>query len=528
MPDDSKEKMFDRLMASQGPAGLSTATALEQIGLLIDLSGDLAREHGTTRALLWADELERGALSATDAALLEYFRGNAWANRQSARHGDHMAAWAWDQPELQQQLRLLRGAVQHEGFCKLPNLRQCQIFTNLANQINTVGRFVESQEYWSRALAIKPRFGMALGNRGYGLAEYARALYDQGHKGVFLWQAYRSLTAALSDEAEYEGQGYDGAKAKFANIRDQIAARIDVKEAERSVDLDGHEVGTSKQERAYRIWCLDNTLFLNPLNDLGAHRIAARDILHLPPFVAPIDEPPSLLGLFNQLKQEFVTARWLYYDGTRSDGVHFADRGVFLLNTLDYPSYSIATEKVKAAYRLAYSLFDKIAFFLNAYLDLKLDEARVYFRGVWYVNADRKQGIRPELELSENWPLRGLYWLAKDLFDKGFHDVTEPDAQALYAVRNQLEHRYLKVHESYVPPPANPSAVDRMWTDDLAYSIQREDFEAKTLRVLKHARAALVYLSLAMHREERRRAEGKGDTRTVPMSLDPWDDDRKR
>jgi LA2681-like HEPN len=41
-----------------------------------------------------------------------------------------------------------------------------------------------------------------------------------------------------------------------------------------------------------------------------------------------------------------------------------------LYNTLDYPTYSVAIEKVKAAYRLAYSLFDKIAFFLNAYLDL--------------------------------------------------------------------------------------------------------------------------------------------------------------
>lgn len=199
-----------------------------------------------------------------------------------------------------------------------------------------------------------------------------------------------------------------------------------------------------------------------------------------------------------------------------------------LYNTLDYPTYSIAIEKVKAAYRLAYSLFDKIAFFLNAYLKLKLDESRIYFRGVWYANADRKQGIRTELDCSANWPLRGLYWLAKDLFDRDFHDVTEPDAQALYAIRNQLEHRYLKVHEIYTPPPANPTAADKMWTDDLAYSVQREDFEAKTLRVLRHARAGLVYLSLSMHREERRRAEDKDLTRTIPMNLDIWEDDRKR
>jgi len=79
---------------------------------------------------------------------------------------------------------------------------------------------------------------------------------------------------------------------------------------ERRTDLDGHEVGKSKKERAYRLWCLNNTLFLNPLNDIGPHRIAAQDILHLPPFVMSLGEPPALFGLFNQLKQEFVTARW--------------------------------------------------------------------------------------------------------------------------------------------------------------------------------------------------------------------------
>lgn len=528
MPDDNREKMFDRLMVSQGPAELSAEKVLEQIGLLIDLSDDLERKEGTALALKWADELERGSLSASDAALLKYFRGNAWANLQKARRGDRLAVWAWEQPELQKQLLHFRAAVQHEGFHKLPDLRQCQIFTNLANQINTVGRFVEAQEYWNRALTMRPRFGMALGNRGYGLAEYARALYDAGHQRVLLCHAHKSLSAALSDEAEYEGGGYESAKAFFTDIRKQVAARIDVEETERAADLDGHEIGTSEEERAYRLWCLNNTLFLNPLNDLGPYHIAARDILHLPPFVTAIDEPPALLGLFNQLKQEFVTARWLYYEGTRGGDVHFADRGVSLYNTLDYPTYSIAVEKVKAAYRLAYSLFDKIAFFLNIYLDLKLDESEVYFRGVWYVNADRKQGVRTELDRSQNWPLRGLYWLAKDLFDEDFHDVTEPDAQALYAVRNQLEHRYLKVHEIYTPPPANPTAADRMWTDDLAYSIQRRDFEVKALRVLRHARAGLVYLLLAMRGEERRRAKNKDTTRTVPMGLDLWEDDWKQ
>jgi hypothetical protein len=448
MSDDNIEEIFDGLMALEGLPALSAATALEAVGRLIDLSGDLAREEGTSRALEWADELEKRSLSPPDAALLKYFRGNAWANRRALRHRDHYADLSWEQPELQEQLLNFRAAVQHEGFAELSNLRQCQILTNLANQISTVGRFVEAQEYWNRALAINSRFGMALGNRGYGLAEYARALYDGGHQRVFLCEAHKSLSAALSDEAEYESPGYDGAKTCFMNIRDQITTRIDVAEVERAVDLNGHKIGKSEKERAYRLWCLNNALFLNPLNDLGSHPMSARDVLHLPPFVTAVDEPPALLGLFNQLKQEFITARWLYYDGIRRNGVHFADREVLLYNTLDYPIYSIAIEKVKAAYRLAYSLFDKIAFFLNAYLDLKVNQSRIYFRSVWYVNGAEERGARPELDRSTNWPLRGLYWLSKDLLDPNFGNVTEPDAQELHDIRRQLEHRYLKVRQA--------------------------------------------------------------------------------
>jgi hypothetical protein len=33
---------------------------------------------------------------------------------------------------------------------------------------------------------------------------------------------------------------------------------------------------------------------------------------------------------------------------------------------------------------------------------------------------------------------------------------------------------------------------------------------------------------VAMHREERRRAENKDITRTMPMTLDIWEDDWKR
>jgi len=516
-------------MAFQGIDGVSNETAIERIGRLIDLSHDLKREDGTTRALEWCDALERRGMSNSEAALLAYFRANAWANRQNEKHRNPAAAWAWEQPELQEQVLHLRRATNQPAFEELSPLRRCQILTNLANQLNTVGRFVEALEYWNRALAINSRFGMALGNRGYGLGLYARAHYDPGHQAVFLSFAHKDLTAALSSQAEYEGAGYNNAKAFFQSARTRVETAVDIAHVSKTVDLDNHKMGASEEERQYRCWCLQSCLFLNPLNDLGTHSIAGRDVLMLPNYSTPTKETPTLIGFFNQMKQEFVSARWLLYEGVHAGDVHFSDRGVSLYNTLDYPSYALAVEKVKAAYRIAYSIFDKIGFFLNDYMILGVAAKKVYFKSIWYQKYELDNRVlRSEFEQSENWPFRGLFWLSKDLFEEDFRAVTEPDAQALFEIRNHLEHKYLKVHETIVPQSGDAESPALGRTDRLAYSVQRRDFEAKTLRLLRLSRAGLIYLSLGMHREEGRRGKERGETRVVPMSLDVWEDEWKR
>jgi hypothetical protein len=227
------------------------------------------------------------------------------------------------------------------------------------------------------------------------------------------------------------------------------------------------------------------------------------------------------------MKQEFVSARWLLFEGVHNDHTHFSDRDVLLYNTLESPSYSLAVEKTKAAYRICYLRFDKIAFFLNDHAKLGVEPRHVYFRSIWYVNGDtRKKRVRPELVALQNWPLRGLFWIAKDFFDSHFQEVMEPDAQALYVIRNCLEHSYLKVHEVLVPR-LPPSPISDTWKDRLAHSIVRKDFEAKSIRLFKLARAALIYLSLGMHREEHRRDEGSDGKMVGPMALHPWRDEFK-
>jgi tetratricopeptide (TPR) repeat protein len=518
---------LDELLGIKDLDNRTIPQALQIIGALVDLAGDAGHEQGLSLALGWSEVLSTRSLDEAQKAQLSYLRANLWAHRRHSRHKDRVASWRWEeQPELEHEVLELRRAVRSDGFGTLSVYLQCAILTNLAGLLDTLGRFVEALEYWGRALVLNPKFGMALGNRGRGLWTYAVEAYHPWHQHHLINAAYSSINQAFSDDAIYtDGDG--PAIEFFLETRREIEARVDPEYLHKTPLAKAEAPGKSKAERTYRQWCLDEGLFLNPLNDLNVGGIAAVDDLLLPSFVTPIHQPPSLMGFFNQMKQEYAGARWAAYEGIRKKGFHFADRDVDLYNTLDYASYSMAIERTRQAFRSAYSIFDKIGVFINEYMKLGSPAKSVYFKSVWYKNLDARQKVlRDEFTNIENLAMRGLYWLAKDLHQEGFRDVMEPEAQALYDIRNQLEHGYLKVHELLIPQPEDLNSPERWWHDTMAYSIQRENFEAKTLRVLKLVRASLIYLCFAMHREERTRMQDAGRP-SAPMELETLDDRRK-
>ncbi len=523
------------------PQGLEPDKSLEYMARLVDLSLDLRQPAGLQIALEWGKKLQQQELNSRQHALLHYFYSNVWANlrdlpRIVARtENGHLEdaekqAWEWEQEETEKQIFHLRSALRETDFQALPQLGQCNVLTNLANLYDTVGRFVEAIEYWERAIAIDSSFGMAYGNKGIGLVHYAYLLYDPGHRVMFLQSALSDLKATDSTDL------HPGARESFRRKKDQVETILSSISSQHDIDVDDHPLGDSTQETQYRQWCLENRLFLNPLNDIGPYPIAARDIFSAPDIVYGLEESPYYHGYFDQMKQEFVSARYLYFEGVTTSSSHFSDKGVLLYNTLDYPVYSLSLEKVKAAYRIAYSLFDKAAYFLNAYLRLSIPERQVSFRTFWYNKRRRKEGLRSEFKCRPNLPLRGLFWLGKDLFEDklGFKDSTAPDAQHLAAIRNHLEHKYLKIHDDmWRGDSGDNQAADKAnallsLKDVLAFSLYRKDFHNKTLRLLKTARAVLIYLSLAIHREEDlKHREQDSEGLVVSQFLDTWEDEWK-
>lgn len=499
---------------------------LNRIASLVDQANDHNDLALVDEADRLADYVESCSPQETEQALLDYFRANAWACRYQQRPSYHEKAWDFEQPEIQQQIFFLRRAANSSGFVGLDSVRKCQILTNLGNQLDTIGRFIESQKHWSDALAIDSNFWMASGNQGRALMQYANALYDQGQQCVFAMHAHDKIVKAVKSINKFPNLGDSQLKPTFIKYADQIAKNYNIPHISKKYNPGEWSMGSNSIECSYRQWCLKHILFLNPMNDIEAAPIAAYDVLMLPSFTTKFDESPIIIGMFNELKQSFVSARWILWESIAMQSTHYSDRDVLLYNTLDYPIYGLSIEKTKIAFRMAYSIFDKIAFFLNHYLALGIKPDKVAFRTIWRIKSNKHPSecpIHDNFTNSENWPFRGLFWLSKDLFDKDMKDSTEPDASAMADLRNHLEHKYVKVHQSKLPP----APISHPLHDSLAYSISRFELEKRTQRLMRLVREALIYLSLGVHQEERKRDQSRSDP-TVKLSIDLLLDDWKR
>ena len=76
-------------------------------------------------------------------------------------------------------------------------------------------------------------------------------------------------------------------------------------------------------------------------------------------------------------------------------------------------------------------------------------------------------------------------------------------------MRNSLEHKYFKI--TFFDPKNDPlsSVIDDI-NSPFMYSIPIVDFEKKTLKLLKTARNALIYLVIAVNWEEKHKGSEKG------------------
>lgn len=398
------------------------------------------------------------------------------------------------------------------------------LLTNYANIMERCGRKISAIRYYRKALEIKPDFNMATGNIGVALLYYSMIVHDPGHRDYLNHFAYRYLKLALKAS---NNEVHPKAKKYFQRIISGYDAQYVTEFLEKPLHINKY-TWDSNEETDYRNWCLKNHLFLNPLNDLILeHSCFAADTLQLPGIVTSIKEKdiPIYFGLFNQIKQEFIYARYLCYQGQSCcDEPHYADKDTCLVNLYDYPQYSIRIEQEKTAFRLLYSLFDKVAFFANTYWKLGIKERDITFHSIWKGESGygHNKYKHAAIDITNNVSLLSIKWIYKDFNDR-FGDSEHPELQKFNILRNALEHKYVKVHFGLLYSIKAPY-VDAEGT----YHISDGDLQKFTMELAYMVRELIIDLSMAVHIEEQKRKQVYGEEKIIPqLTLQEYDDEWK-
>lgn len=236
-----------------------------------------------------------------------------------------------------------------------------------------------------------------------------------------------------------------------------------------------------------------------------------------------IETRPLFHGLFNQIKQEYCSARFLLFEGIYNKSIHYSDTNVYLVDTFDFPVYNLNIEKIKSSYRSIYSIFDRIAYFLNKYFDLGIMDNKISFNRIWSRDTRiLKKTYEPGKIFKikdDNYLLRGLYWIKKDLYDKtdsGYKGVINPSLNRTYKIRNTMEHKYLKI-------------IDEKFTnineaDDSLVSmvITLQEFEELSIDLLKIVHEAIILLTQVVYVEEMKNSNEPSFEVTLPEFRDEW------
>ncbi len=199
----------------------------------------------------------------------------------------------------------------------------------------------------------------------------------------------------------------------------------------------------------------------------------------------------------NSMKEDFATARYLYYTATEREAeLASLSANVYYLDTLDYAHFGLDSGLLKACLRLATDSLDKIGGFLNEYFSLGNRPEYVVFNNVWFDRLRAGKQTNPILdsEMETNCWLRALRELQRDWYRETFPGP-------LRSARN------LATHSKFV-----------LYLEGEGWSAYR--LEELLRFILRQVKAAIIYLVCAVEAAERRKLKGK-KTLTLPLYSGP-------
>ena len=528
--------------------------------------------------------------SLVDEAQFYYMLGNCCQELFSYHTLD------WFSDELSKSVIFFRKALYAVQKIEQPTdeelyLQSC-IETNLGNDLSTQGRAFCCIPFWDNAFERKQNPVSIISKANHELF-VAHCVYDPGHRNYHYFIAYQLIILGLENQDNL----YPEQKSAYSVDGNLMRFKAWFENHYKLEDFDDFELfegqSDTKKQSEYLKWCGDNRLFLNDLNDVSVSEIVYQDIMTLPSFSQKLN--PSLLmheelmyhGNFDELKNDYCYARYLTFSAKNmpSGEKHFFNDTYPHVNDMSHSFTGLKASHYKSAFRTLYSIFDKIAYFINRFFDLNSIEhdRKISFDNIFReLKNTKKWKPHRKLKESQNCFIHALFYILKDIRDvKDSTSVCcwlDPDAKAFSEIRNAIEHRSLKIVDDFghslihsdierrqLQAEQKNSEVDNYLAcleevyDEIALAkkaqnidlkveleakkqllasklcqvqaelyeqqklsshsmlIKESEFESRLMTLMALARNSIMYLSLAIHREEQINADK--DLLKVPLEV---------
>jgi tetratricopeptide (TPR) repeat protein len=340
-----------------------------------------------------------------------------------------------------------------------------EAFTNLGNSLLRAYRLIEAYDCYTRALDYDNTNGIALTGAAKVLFWLAKA--KRGDPKNLYAVAAKHLKRARENEDRIREIAGEQA---YLSLRDFLHADIPVGELP---DL----TAATPYQRFVAQHRISLALTIEGL-DLSLPRWDSIRIENISEPISAGHGVPPLFAMFNVLKSDFLTARYLAHlalSETIPESGNYSD-------SLDYACYGVRQSALTLAQRACLDLLDKVAVAASEYFGLNEDPRGIHFTRRWF--ATRKAGAplrwQPPIEKAislGNTALIAISELSGDLATGGF--LVEKRT-----IRNASTHRFTILHDLGGKAERESIFVDHYSGDA---------FEKQLIETLQLTRAVLLY-----------------------------------
>ena len=392
------------------------------------------------------------------------------------------------------QKELLKSIILRRKLLEPKFLASCLV--NYANLLRDLGRHVEAIDYYYDCLKLYPEHAVAMGNCGSVLQELIN--FSVVHNSKILYEIWRLFKEANHKELQLEKLAGKHTVSQYQNAFTAFEEYLffnvgGAKKLEESI-LKWKKVHKWKPS-SFLKQLRDDRLLLTvnprPTNCPSEYK----DDICWPRICMPLNDAgkewfQSLVHTFNHIKEDFATARYLYYKSLSQDTELINSSQItHYLQTLDYADFGLRSGLLKTSLRIAVDCLDKCACFLNFYLKIDHSQDDVTWDRIWYKKLDRKRGIHPEIKrrLTSNSALGALYDIKKEI-----HILSDQSIFMYKNLRNYATHQSLVLYREGT-------------NEDTITHYKLQTFQETTFLLLRTIKAAIIYLVGVVIAEEKDR-----------------------